>query len=121
MKAPKILPWIARKNGISEQLALGLWRRAAGETEELTGDCDSSDYYFLAVGRFLDLAEEEGEKCAERAPVGALSLVPRIGWLLRHQNRMLQLNLFAAKKSYIFWLANWRALVFGQKPAVYKL
>ena len=119
MKAPKILPWIARKNGISEQLALSLWRRAAGETEELTGDCDSSDYYFLAVGRFLDLAEEEGEKCAERAPLAVLSMVPRIGWLLHHQNRMLQLNLFAAKKSYVFWLANWRALFFGQKPAVY--
>lgn len=121
MKAPKILPWIAHKYGISDQLALGLWRRAASETEGLTGDCDSSDYYYLAVGRLLELAEEEGEKCAERATLGGLSMVPRVGWLLRYQNRMLQLNLFAAKKSYIFWLANWRALVFGQKSAVFRL
>lgn len=121
MRAPKILPWIAHKNGISEQLTLKLWRRAAGETEELTGDCDSSDYYYLAVGRLLDLAEEEGEKRAERTQLAGWSMVPRIGWLLRHQNRMLQLNLFAARKSYIFWLANWRALFFGQKPAAYKL
>ena len=37
MSAPKILPWIARKAGISDELALKLWRRAVSEAEHLTG------------------------------------------------------------------------------------
>ena len=37
MKAPKILPWVARKAGITDELALKLWRRAVGEAEFLTG------------------------------------------------------------------------------------
>jgi len=56
MKAPKILPWIAHKAGITDQLALNLWRRAAGEAEEMSGCCNSSDYYFLAIKRFIELA-----------------------------------------------------------------
>ena len=31
LKAPKILPWIARKAGISDELALKLWRRAISD------------------------------------------------------------------------------------------
>ena len=54
MKAPKILPWIASKPGISEELALNLWRRAAGEAQVIPGCCNSSDYYRLAVERFID-------------------------------------------------------------------
>ena len=120
MRAPKILPWVAHKDGISEQLALHLWRRAAGESEELTGCCDSSDYYLIAVRRFLDLSEEEGERQLGREPLPRLLIVPRINWLLRHQNRMLQLNLDAAMKSYRFWLTNWRFIVFGRKPTACK-
>ena len=37
VKAPKILPWIARKAGISDELALKLWRRAISEAEYITG------------------------------------------------------------------------------------
>lgn len=33
MNAPMILPWIARKAGITDELALKLWRRAASEAE----------------------------------------------------------------------------------------
>ena len=36
MSAPKILPWIAKKASISEELALKLWRRAVSEAEYLT-------------------------------------------------------------------------------------
>ncbi|MEO8011484.1 MAG: hypothetical protein ABI650_07565, partial [Dokdonella sp.] len=68
MKAPKILPWIAHKEGITDQLALNLWRRAAGESEEISGCCNSSDYYRMAVGRFIELADDEGAKCAKRDP-----------------------------------------------------
>jgi cysteine synthase len=49
MQAPKILPWIARKAGISDELALKLWRRAASEAEYLTGQSTGSEYWGLAV------------------------------------------------------------------------
>ena len=74
MKAPKLLPWIARKAGIGDELALKLWRRAAGESEELVGCCDSADYYRLAMERFIDLVEAEtrGDKPKFRVLVEAI-------------------------------------------------
>lgn len=113
MKAPKILPWIAHKAGISEALALKLWRRAAGEAEELTGCCNSSDYYRLAVERLIDLAEAEGDKCAPREPL----LNPQLSWMWRHQNRMSQLNLLAAQNTYRLWQSNWNNIVSPQRHA----
>jgi hypothetical protein len=115
MKAPKILPWIAHKAGIGEELALKLWRRAAGEAEELTGCCDSSDYYRLAVERFIDLSEAEGDRCAERDPQTSALPHPRIGWMLRHQTRMSRLNLLTAQNTYRLWQANWNDFLASQK------
>jgi hypothetical protein len=117
MKAPKILPWVAHKAGINEELALSLWRRAAGEAEELTGCCDSSDYYRLAVERFIDLAQDEGEKCAKPDPLGTPLINPDLSWVWRHQNRIAQLNLLAARNTYRLWQANWNNFVCGPKQA----
>lgn len=117
MQAPKILPWIAHKAGISEALALKLWRRAAGEAEELTGCCNTSDYYRLAVERFIDLSENEGEKCAERDPLACPLPTPHVSWLWRHHNRMSQLNLLAAQNTYRLWQSNWKDFVASQKQA----
>jgi hypothetical protein len=115
MKAPKILPWIARKAGISDQLALNLWRRAAGESEELTGCCDSSDYYQLAVERFIDLAEEEGEKCRELDPLSIDVVISRINWMRRYQERLWQTNLLAAQGAWRVWHSNWMTTLTGHK------
>jgi hypothetical protein len=117
MKAPKILPWVAHKAGISEALALKLWRRSAGEAEELTGCCNSSDYYRLAVERFIHLSEIEGEKCAECDPQTRPLTTSQVSWMWRHQNRMSQLNLLAAQNTYRLWQSNWRDFVAGQKQA----
>jgi len=117
MKAPKILPWIAHKAGIGEALALKLWRRAAGEAEELTGCCNSSEYYRLAVERFIVLADAEGEKCAARDTPASAILPPHVSWMWRHQNRMSQLNLLAAQNTYSLWQKNWANFVAGQKQA----
>jgi len=70
MKVPKILPWIAHRAGISEDRALELWRRAGREAETSTGDCDSSDYYGLAIARLVDLAESEGKQSVVHGTVG---------------------------------------------------
>ena len=117
VKAPKILPWVAHKAGISEELALKLWRRAAGEAEELTGCCSSSDYYRLAVERFIDLSEAEGEKCIERDPKSCPLPTPHVSWMWRHQNRMSQLNLLAAQNTYKLWQSNWNDFLANQKRA----
>ena len=51
MKAPKILPWIARKAGISDELALKLWRRAVSEAEYLTGKQEGNEFNeLIAIG-----------------------------------------------------------------------
>jgi len=115
MKAPKILPWIARQTGISDELALNLWRRAAGEAEEMTGCCNSSDYYRLAVEHFIDLAQEEGEKCA-RNDSCALSL-SRFNWMQRYQQRMWQSNLLAAQNAYRLWQDTWMTAITGHRGA----
>jgi hypothetical protein len=70
MKVPKILPWLANRAGISEDLALELWRCAARETEMSIADCDSSDYYGRAIARLVDLAESEGKQSVVHGTVG---------------------------------------------------
>lgn len=112
MKAPKILPWVARKAGLSEQLALKLWRRAASEAEYLTGRANGSEYYGLAVERFLSLVEDE----AGTTPQYNLTLAPRLSWFFQHQNRVSMLSLLAAQNTYRFWQSAWENL-YPQKNA----
>lgn len=113
MKSPKILPWIARRAGISDALALKLWRRAAGEAEEICGCCDSSDYFELAIERFIHLVEDESGTLVERESV----LAPNVAWLWRHQGRMSQLGLLAAQSTYRLWRSQWDNFLAGQKRA----
>ncbi len=104
MNAPKILPWIARKAGISDELALKLWRRAASEAEYLTGKHDSSEYWGLAVERFLEHVEDE----AGCLPEPSLQPAPKLTWMWRHQTRMSLLSLMAAQHTYRLWQQNWQ-------------
>ena len=103
MKAPKILPWIARKAGISDELALKLWRRAISEAEYLTGKAEGSDYWGLAVERFLDIVEDE----VGRTPQYGLTPAPKVSWMWRHQSRMSLLSLMAAQNTFRFWQITW--------------
>jgi hypothetical protein len=113
MKAPKILPWIARRAGIDDHLALHLWRRGAGEAEEMSGCCDSSDYYRLAISRFNELADEEGETRATRALPARPPIIPGMSWMMVEQNRFWQVNLLAAQEACRFWLSNLKGLYSG--------
>ncbi len=117
IKAPKIIPWIAHKHGITDQLGLNFWRQAAGEAEGMSGCCNSSDYYRLALNRFIELATEESEKCAKRDAHDCLPIVPNLNWLLREQNRYWQVNLLATQKACGFWLTHLNYLFSGQKLA----
>ena len=112
MNAPKILPWIARKAGISDELALKLWRRAVSEAEYLTGQTEGSAYWGLAIDRFLNIVEDE---------VGSvqsynLSPAPQLSWMWRHQSRMSLLSLAATQNAYRYWQNTWET-VYPQKKA----
>ena len=109
MNAPKILPWIAKRAGIDEALALRLWRRAAGEAELIIGNHDSSDFYRLSVERFISLAEEESGRC----PLTGSNVT----WMWRHQARIASLSLTAAESTYRLWRNNWENFVSSQKKA----
>jgi hypothetical protein len=113
MNAPKILPWIAKKAGISEELALKLWRRAVSEAEYLTGKTEGSEYYGLAVERFLALVEDE----VGSVPQYNLTPAPRLSWMWHHQSRMSLLSLMAAQNTYRLWQNAWDNLYGQQKAA----
>ncbi len=113
MKAPKLLPWIARKAGISDELALKLWRRAISEAEYLVGRAEGSDYWGLAVERFLAIVEDE----VGNTPEYGLSPAPRLSWMWHHQTRMSLLSLMAAQNAYLFWQNTWESLCTQKKAA----
>lgn len=109
MKAPKILPWIAKRAGIKEAVALKIWRRAAGEAAQVVGNHNSSDFYGLAVERFISLVEAEAGRC----PVSRSNVT----WMWRHQARIASLSLTAAESTYRLWRKNWENFVASQKLA----
>jgi len=115
MKAPKILPWIARRAGISDELALKLWRRAAGEAELMAGCCDSSDYYRWAVERFIDFAEAEGGRAVVRENRRVKTC---LRWLWRYESRISRLNLISAQCLARLWQSQWDNLFGVHRPAV---
>lgn len=112
MNPPKILPWIARKAGISDELALKLWRRAVSEAEYLTGNAEGSEYCGLAVERFLAIVEDE----VGNTPEYTLTPAPRMTWMWHHQSRMSLLSLMAAQNAYRYWQNTWEGM-YGQKYA----
>lgn len=109
MNAPKILPWIAKRAGIGEALALKFWRRASGEAALIVGNHDSSDFFRFSVERFISLVEQEAGRC----PLTGSNVT----WMWRHQARIASLSLTAAESTYRLWQNNWENFVAGQKKA----
>ena len=61
MKTPKILPWLARKAGISEHHAQELWAEAVVCATVQTGWVGTSEYWKAAVDRVVELIELESQ------------------------------------------------------------
>ena len=108
MKAPKLLPWIARKAAISDELALNLWRRAAAEAEEIAGNRTSDEFCRLAVERLIDLCADESERTSSNG-----SFTTQLAYLRRHQNRLVQLNLLAVRNTCRLVFDSWNHIIFG--------
>lgn len=85
MKTPKLLPWYARKAGVSTERAEALWRKAVREATADTGWVGNAEYWGAAMSNFLRLLDaEQVSLCA-----------PRLLSLVRSQNRMWRLPLLA--------------------------
>jgi len=100
---PKILPWIAKKNSISEELTAKLWRRASGEIAGLLGNTETPELHKRTLERFLDLVEAESANlvvpAANLAQFAMASSPADFAWMLRHQSRMTFLSLLAVENA----------------------
>lgn len=98
MKAPKLLPWYARKAGVPIERAESLWRKAVREATADTGWVGTSEYWGAANDRFHELLkEEQNTLCA-----------PQMESFVRSQNRMWLLPLLAAEDMFTAMSANWQ-------------
>jgi len=71
MKTPKLLPWYARKAGVSIERAETLWRKAVREATAETGWVGNAEYWGAAMDHFLRLLEEERSTlCAPPSALG---------------------------------------------------
>lgn len=108
MKAPKILPWIARKAGISDVLALKLWQRAVSESAIPGMKTPDSAFHARCVERFLDLVEETAGTAFR---INYSNRPEKLSWYWRHQGRMALYGLAAAENAAKFWQDTWDGLV----------
>jgi hypothetical protein len=58
-KIPKLLPWIARKTGISDEQAAALWSKAVRRATLQTGSAATPDHYRAAMQYLHELVERE--------------------------------------------------------------
>jgi len=54
-----MLPWLARKWGVSDARALELWRQACSDTQAVIDDHTSSAYWGAVKTRMFDLLDGE--------------------------------------------------------------
>jgi hypothetical protein len=100
-KSPKLLPWLAKKAGISPHRADILWQDACRYAAHRT-EVDSPAYYKLSIDRLLELV------AAESLREDAASL----GWRpwIRAQNRLWGATLQVVEGASLLANRSWRAL-----------
>jgi hypothetical protein len=54
-----MLPWLARKWGVSDERALALWNLACTEAEIVTGERNTSRYWGMAKSLLIDKLDSE--------------------------------------------------------------
>jgi hypothetical protein len=85
MQAPKILPWVARKAGISERDALDAWHHAVDDAAAYAGTRSGATFHRVAVDRFVALAH------ARAAALSATASRPAPRVTRRWQGQVTQL------------------------------
>lgn len=59
MKSPLILPWLARKWGVSDTRTLEIWIQACRDADAAIINRSSSEYWKFAKNRLFDLLDRE--------------------------------------------------------------
>lgn len=59
MKLPKMLPWLARRAGVSDERAAELWAEAIRHATLKTGWVGTPEYWRVAVDRVVELLDAE--------------------------------------------------------------
>lgn len=98
MKAPKLLPWYARKAGIPIDRANALWRKAVREATAETGWVGNAEYWGASMDIFQRLLDEEKNTLC----------TPCVTPLVRSQNRMWRLPLIAMEDMFSAMSASWQ-------------
>lgn len=85
MKTPKMLPWLARKAGISEARAEALWVEAIRHATVQTGWVGTPEYLRIATERWNELIAAESELAGSPiSPMASaqakLVMLPFIAW-----------------------------------------
>ncbi|HEY5762869.1 MAG TPA: hypothetical protein VIS73_06650 [Rhodocyclaceae bacterium] len=94
--APKLLPWLARRAGVSNELAHRLWRRAIQEAAAIAGSDHSAEYHAVAIDRLLNLLEVESNGAANFETSTS-------AWRWRHPQRMARCAAVAAISITRIW------------------
>lgn len=86
MHGPKLLPWIARRHGVSRTRAEELWRQSLALADFTHGvERESSEYWTYAMRTLHKLVECEGaalvEPAADRSAVPIIASQQRMGVL----------------------------------------
>lgn len=97
MKAPKLLPWYARKAGVPLDRANTLWRKAVRIATAETGWVGNSEYWGAATDIFLELLDAETNTLC----------TPSVEPLLRSQHRMWNMPLNAMEDMFKAMTDNW--------------
>jgi hypothetical protein len=100
-KTPKLLPWLAKKAGISEARSVALWRDAERWAAR-RADVGSSDYFKLAVDHLLQLVAAE----SLREDMASFGLRP---WA-RTQARLLAATMQVVQDGSALTTRGWRLL-----------
>ena len=98
MKAPKLLPWYARKAGVPIDRANALWRKAVRTATAETGWVGNAEYWGATVDIFLELLDAEKNTLC----------TPSVEPLLRSQHRMWNMPLTAMEDMFKAMSDNWQ-------------
>jgi hypothetical protein len=99
---PKMLPWLAKKAGVTVPVAEKLWRRAVGDAADFAGVATGPEFHRFALERFIDLLEDEC--CAD------VEASRCCDWYWRHQRRIAALSFRTANLGCAAWDRVWKRL-----------
>ena len=100
MKTPKILPWLARRYGVSDARAGKLWMESLRHAAGKTGTEGTSEYWKTALERWVELLQAEADQ----------SCHPPLAWMARAHARFWMLPLIAWQGTALVGVAAWTRL-----------